>query len=315
MKKMLIPKGRRNRPGKKRKPLGILYHTTNNWAKGADAIAHGNYLRNTNEAKSWHVTIDSNVSVQHLPFDENGYHAGDGGSGHYNTYWIGVEICTNNVSSSDPLDNATYNRAVQEIAWLMQQQGFNKPSQLKPHRVVNGKNCPWAIHFSHAKFEKDVFAAMGKKVSKPKDTPQPEPTYTPLYRLGSRGAGVKLSQQRLVAAGFSVGSTGIDGILGPRTLRAVTAFQKVHGLAVDGIIGPKTEAALKKYDKYRKYPGSYVRRGDRSHWVKVVQARTGAKIDGIFGPETERKVREFQSSARIRVDGIVGPQTWKAFGL
>lgn len=315
MKKMLIPKWKQNRPGRTRKAKGILYHTTNNWAKSADAEAHGNYLKNTKEAKSWHLTIDDKISVQHLPFDESAYHAGDGGNGHFNTYWIGVEICTNNVSSDQALDKATYDRAVQVIAWLMQEQGFNKQSQLKPHRVVKGKNCPWSAHFNTAQFEKDVFSALGKKITKPKDTPEPKPTYKPIYRLGSKGSGVRTSQCRLVAAGYSVGSTAIDGIFGPRTLNAVTAFQKAHGLVVDGIIGPKTIAALKKYDKYRKYPGSYVRRGQTSHWVKVVQARVGAKIDGIFGSETERKVREFQQHMKISVDGIVGPQTWKKFGL
>jgi peptidoglycan hydrolase-like protein with peptidoglycan-binding domain len=37
----------------------------------------------------------------------------------------------------------------------------------------------------------------------------------------------------------------VDGIFGPKTLAAVRAFQKSHGLKVDGLVGPKTTAALR----------------------------------------------------------------------
>ena len=79
IKEIYIPKGRHNRPGRTRKARGLLYHTTNNWSKGADAEAHANFLRNTNNYTSWHVTVDHDSAVQHLPFNESAYHAGDGG--------------------------------------------------------------------------------------------------------------------------------------------------------------------------------------------------------------------------------------------
>lgn len=59
----------------------------------------------------------------------------------------------------------------------------------------------------------------------------------PLLRLGSRGNAVYLLQQRL---GIHLVPVRIDGIFGPKTLKAVKKFQKAHGLAVDGIVGPKT---------------------------------------------------------------------------
>lgn len=59
-----------------------------------------------------------------------------------------------------------------------------------------------------------------------------------------RGEEIRKIQQRLVALGFSVGSSGADGIFGQATDAAVRKFQKARGLTVDGIVGPKTRAAL-----------------------------------------------------------------------
>ena len=54
----------------------------------------------------------------------------------------------------------------------------------------------------------------------------------------------KLLQQRLGAHGYYLGQAGVDGVRGPRTKAALTAFQTAHGLTADGIDGPKTWAAL-----------------------------------------------------------------------
>jgi cell wall-associated NlpC family hydrolase len=50
------------------------------------------------------------------------------------------------------------------------------------------------------------------------------------------GAGVRAVQRAL-------GVTA-DGILGPRTRKAIKKFQRAHGLVPDGIVGPLTRAAL-----------------------------------------------------------------------
>lgn len=52
-------------------------------------------------------------------------------------------------------------------------------------------------------------------------------------------------QKALIAAGYSVGASGADGIYGKATQRAVEAFQRARGLMVDGIAGPITQAALR----------------------------------------------------------------------
>ncbi|MCL6451640.1 MAG: N-acetylmuramoyl-L-alanine amidase [Acetobacteraceae bacterium] len=60
--------------------------------------------------------------------------------------------------------------------------------------------------------------------------------------LGSRGPAVASLQQGLAALGFDPGRA--DGVFGPLTQKAVTAFQTATGLKADGIAGPLTLAAL-----------------------------------------------------------------------
>ena len=55
---------------------------------------------------------------------------------------------------------------------------------------------------------------------------------------------VKKVQTLLQRLGYDVGDTGIDGKYGPRTERAVRRFQQDNGLRVDGIVGPETVKAL-----------------------------------------------------------------------
>lgn len=64
-----------------------------------------------------------------------------------------------------------------------------------------------------------------------------------VLRRSSSGDGVRLLQRALAAAGFDPG--GIDGVFGPRTERAVKAFQAMRGLAIDGVVGAATWGALR----------------------------------------------------------------------
>ncbi len=61
---------------------------------------------------------------------------------------------------------------------------------------------------------------------------------------GETGKRVSDLQKRLNALGFKP-PLKVDGIFGPKTLAAVKAFQKTHGLKVDGLVGPKTTGALR----------------------------------------------------------------------
>jgi peptidoglycan hydrolase-like protein with peptidoglycan-binding domain len=64
------------------------------------------------------------------------------------------------------------------------------------------------------------------------------------YKIGSTGDDVKKLQQQLASAGFDPG--GADGIYGPKTQAAVTAYQKANNLDVDGIAGVQTLGSLNK---------------------------------------------------------------------
>lgn len=61
-------------------------------------------------------------------------------------------------------------------------------------------------------------------------------------RLGARGPAVAHLQRLLTAKGYACG--GVDGWFGQRTLAAVRAYQRNHGLVVDGCVGPITWGRL-----------------------------------------------------------------------
>ncbi|WP_246136299.1 peptidoglycan-binding domain-containing protein [Leekyejoonella antrihumi] len=60
------------------------------------------------------------------------------------------------------------------------------------------------------------------------------------YHYVTYGSAVKQVQCRLLAYGYSIGYTGVDGIFGKNTYTAVVRFQRAVGLYADGIVGPNT---------------------------------------------------------------------------
>jgi peptidoglycan hydrolase-like protein with peptidoglycan-binding domain len=124
----------------------------------------------------------------------------------------------------------------------------------------------------------------------------------------------------------------VDGVFGPATQAAVTAFQRQFGLTADGVIGPVTWQRI--VDIYNQvstgtppptappvYPGTPLRVGSRGAAVVTLQEnlnRVAAAnptiprlvVDGIFGPATQAAVIAFQRYYGLTPDGIVGPLTW-----
>lgn len=75
--------------------------------------------------------------------------------------------------------------------------------------------------------------------------PYEEPKVT-VFKGCVRGDNVRWVQWHLLKAGYSVGSSGIDGNCGPDTYAAVRRFQEDKRLLVDGRVGPATRKALKE---------------------------------------------------------------------
>ncbi len=63
----------------------------------------------------------------------------------------------------------------------------------------------------------------------------------PTLRFGDRGSAVRVLQRLLVSKRYPI---RIDGDFGVLTETAVKAFQSRRGLTVDGIVGPRTWRAL-----------------------------------------------------------------------
>jgi peptidoglycan DL-endopeptidase CwlO len=108
----------------------------------------------------------------------------------------------------------------------------------------------------------------------------------------------------------------IDGVLGPRTRRALRRFQRDAGVVVDGHLGPQTRRALGSLG--RPSFGSRALRSGLQGWdaseLQFELARHGfpTLVDAVFGWRTEAAVRRFQRYAGEVVDGIVGPATFAA---
>ncbi|WP_330948909.1 peptidoglycan recognition protein family protein [Virgibacillus sp. MG-45] len=135
-----IPESQTNqRPGGKMNPEYITVHNTANTNKGADAEMHSRYLLNGAGGRTvgWHFTVDDKEVYQHLPLNEHGWHAGDGGNGTGNRKSIGIEICEN--------EDGDFGKAVSNAVWLIQQlmnEHTISIEKVVTHKHWSGKNCP-----------------------------------------------------------------------------------------------------------------------------------------------------------------------------
>jgi Putative peptidoglycan binding domain len=135
-------------------------------------------------------------------------------------------------------------------------------------------------------------------------------------RPGNRGPAVEDIQRRLLALGYDLGPTGVDGVFLGLTTEAVREFQHQHALSEDAIVGDETWSALVDagftfgdrtlYLRVPHFHGRDVLVLQRA--LNVLGFAAGA-TDSIFGAYTERALREFQRNAGLPVDGIAGPDT------
>ncbi len=154
-------------------------------------------------------------------------------------------------------------------------------------------------------------------------TPAPAGT---VVQLGATGASVQRVQQLLIKAGINVVG-GADGVFGPQTRRAVSAFQGLHGLPQTGSVDAATDAALVKAaggGAAAPSTSSYVglRVGSTGPAVTKLQQAimaTGLVVrggaDGIFGQHTRTAVLVYQRVNGLPQTGIVDEATARLLGL
>lgn len=126
-----------------------------------------------------------------------------------------------------------------------------------------------------------------------------------------------------------------DGIYGPETVRAITTFQRKHGLPVTGMTDQTTweavvaeyEPALVEQDEAFSLdiilnPGQVIRRGERSPHIYLVQGMLlalseiyssvgTASMTGILDDATADALASFQQLSGLPMTGNLDKHTWK----
>jgi len=136
----------------------------------------------------------------------------------------------------------------------------------------------------------------------------------PASALNPQHAGLQVA---LRAQGLYLGP--IDAIIGPRTLAAVRAFQRSHGLEVTGIADVRTRRALGPLG-VPLFGSRQLKRGSFGWDVAVLQYllnRHGLNVpvNGYMDVPTLRGLRRYQRELNLAADGIAGPATFAALGL
>ncbi len=108
----------------------------------------------------------------------------------------------------------------------------------------------------------------------------------------------------------------IDAISGPRTVAAIRAFQRIHGLPVTGIADARTRRQFGPLGRPL-FGARTLRRGDFGWDVAVLQfllVRQGiaVPVNAYYDGPTLRGVRLLQKRLHLRTDGVVGNHTLTA---
>lgn len=206
----LIKKAKR--PGYAMKPEYLTIHQTGNTAKGANAAMHNRYVHSVAPNPSWTFTVDDREAYQHLPLNENGWHAGDGTNGTGNRKSIAIEICINKDGNLVKAEaNAAWLAAklIREVKTL---KAF--PACMKQHYDWSGKNCPAQIRARKNGWS-GFLAAVEKELTPPNPaTPTTKlPTITREIGLEVSGKAVKetgylVNNGTYIRAAYLIGLTG-----------------------------------------------------------------------------------------------------------
>ena len=115
------------------------YITVHNTYNDASAMSEISYMLGNDLKTSFHAAVDNERIVTGLPFNRNGWHAGDGKYGDGNRKSIGIEICYSK-SGGERFDQAE-KLAAEYIAMLLKQYGWGI-DRVKKHQDWSGKYCP-----------------------------------------------------------------------------------------------------------------------------------------------------------------------------
>lgn len=129
-----------------------------------------------------------------------------------------------------------------------------------------------------------------------------------------------------------------DGIYGPSTTAAVSAFQQNHGLRVTGVTDEGTwDAIVEVYEpalvrvgpaqplQIILHPNEIIRRGDENKNLYIIQAILtvfslvyGApqpSHSGVLDTATEEAILSFQQMHGLNQTGEIDKETWRAMAL
>ncbi|GLZ63679.1 N-acetylmuramoyl-L-alanine amidase [Bacillus amyloliquefaciens] len=298
--KDFIPVGHNNRPGYTMDPAYITVHNTANTARGASAAMHARYEKNPETPTSWHFTVDEKEIYQHLPLNENGWHAGDGNRGTGNRKSIGIEICENS--------DGDFEKAVANAQWLikklMKEQGISL-ANVVPHQHWSGKYCPRKLLDRWDSFKAGISGAP----SSPAKT-----------------------ETKTDGATYTVKKGDVLSVIAQKTGVSMTTLQRLNGIKDPNFIkvgqvlkltGSASSSSGKKISSYSLPSGVFKVTSPLTKGSAVKQIQTalaalyyypdkGAKnngIDGYYGPKTANAVKRFQSMYGLTADGIYGPAT------
>jgi LysM repeat protein len=132
--------------------------------------------------------------------------------------------------------------------------------------------------------------------------------------LNPQHAGLQVA---LRAQGLYLGL--IDAIIGPKTVAAVRAFQRSHGLRPTGIADLKTRLQLGPLGKPL-FGSRTLLHGEFGWDVAVMQFllnKHGVRVpvNAYMDHPTVAGVRRYQRLMHLRADGVAGPATFAALGL
>ena len=231
-------------------PIGICIHETDN---NATARNEASYMARNNMYVSWHVAVDENEVVQTLPFNRNGWAAGDGANGVGNRRYIHIEICRNKdngyAGAASSRLMQSYENAAIYTAHVLRQYGWTT-SVLRQHYDFTRKNCPRKIrlhgrwNWFKGRVQHHMDRLAGRNVSTPKveakpATPKPKAKESPKLNLKVALKDLKLEKNQYgteiveVKGKFKVGNQRIRSRVGSPNIKHNSKGHVAAGTTVE----------------------------------------------------------------------------------